>query len=156
MTSTVSIHEQLQRVNYWQSDYASLESLKQIAKELLALPESDRRHVIYYYNLYSRNKVEESYKLLLLMRLLFDVPENYSGNHTPVYHTFVVLGDWTVDTEGVNFLSPLGYDESGNIILKYESVGWVCYGYCPYYYEGNREYDFFIDHFRLRESADLQ
>ena len=154
LISTASVFEYSQRTADWQSNSFSLEPLKEVAKELLTLSENDRRQTIYLYNFYSRNRLEDSYKLFILMRLLFDVPENYSGIDAQKFDNFISEG--RISTSGFNYLSPLGYDENRKIILRYVNNGWACFGYCPYYYEGNREYDFFINHFPLRNSADLQ
>lgn len=158
VVSVVTVYYRMSEIAAWAESGANVDveeeyfdELKEVARFLLRRSEHSRRLAIVAYNLHSRNNLAASGGLFYLMRLLFDLPEDYEGNDLRHFENFVGEGD----SPG-NLLWPLGYDENGELILKYEVRMWVCYGLCPYYYEGQREYDYFAARFPLRSVDELE
>jgi hypothetical protein len=125
-----------------------LTDLKQIADHLLNLSERERRLTIAAYNLYARDNFSASINLLLLMRIVFDVPEDYQLDNCWLHH--IIFGE---GMDGCNLLWPLGYDSNGDLILAYKVWGVQCFGLCLHIYDGIGEYDFFKARFPLRPAG---
>jgi hypothetical protein len=138
-----------------------LDELKHVAHFVLSRPPQERRQIISLYNWYvNRNldfrqysNVQQYYrrifKLFLLQRLLFKVPESYP------------LGDargfvyWENSSEAnlgnaYNLLWPLGYDEDGNLVIKSLPGGFRDF------YDASAEYDYFFSHFSFRSLDELK
>jgi hypothetical protein len=142
-TPVLTMYYKMGRIQAWDGNDVELSALNDVAHSLIQQSEMSRRTTVAAYNVYSRNHIAASYKLLLLMRLLFDLPEEYRENDAQVFDNFWGEGER-------NPLWPLGYDENGQLILKYDVLGWQCFGLCPYYYDGLAEYDYFVARFPLR------
>ena len=126
-----------------------LDKLKRVACFLLKQSERDRRVIVATYNIYARAHTDDlpiSSKLYLLLRLIFDVPEEYSRNNAKFFGGWRGWLEERTLAEGgtANLLWPLGY-QSQRLVLKGTLAGY--YG-LPY--NGLGEYDYFASHFPLR------
>ena len=133
-----------------------LDDMEQIACLLLKQSERDRRCMIAVYNAYARiraDHISHSSKLYLLLRLLFDVPEEYPADAARFFGGWVGLEDprrTLPESETVNLLWPLGYQDQ-QLVLK--GTFWLYFG-LPY--NGLGEYDYFVSRFLLRSVDDLE
>jgi hypothetical protein len=148
--SVLSLYSKMERIQAWDGHQVDLDALNSTAYQLSLQPDWSRRATIATYQIYSCDRVDASYKLFLLMRLLFDVPEEYEGSDARGFDIFFGEERARSISGSHNFLWPLGYDESGQLILKYNVWGYMCLGLCSCYYKGLEEYDYFAARFPLR------
>jgi hypothetical protein len=140
-------------VGFYELETYPLDDLKQIARFLLEQPEQDRRRMIAAYCAYAEPRTDDLAllsKLYLLLRLLFDVPEDAD--------VAAVFGGWMGEggpypydgSETINLLWPLGYQDH-RLVLK---SGLGQYLGAPY--NGLAEYDYFASHFLWRTMDELE
>jgi len=135
-----------------------LNEMKQIACFLLEQPEQSRRHVIAVYQDYIEiraqndigNSIPSAFKLYVLLRLLFDVPEDYPRNEARFFGGWMASLPRERNSETVDMLWPLGYQNDQLIIKDSYST------YSGSVYNGLGEYDYFADRFPLRSVGDLE
>lgn len=140
-----------------------LDKLKEVALFLLEQPEHNHRHIIIMYQTYIEVRswkdgafedVPPASKLYLLLRLLFQVPEEHPSDDSRFF------GDWIgipagphqrdPDNTFTNLLWPLGYEDH-NLVLKASYLN-----YRGFPYSGLAEYDYFSSRFQLREKPELK
>lgn len=151
--STIKFFSMMQKVSVERNQHdwdTYLDSMKDITRFLLELSKQERSRLIKLYSTYARYSkdcnIPGGYNLLILNRLLHDVPEHYFRD--PPGFGFV----WAGSTQ--EMMWPLAYDEEGRIV--FEDTALILgggYGLC---HNGFAEYDFFDEHFALRLSTDLE
>ena len=147
-----------------------LNDAKQIAVFLLEQSERDRRRIIAMYQNYIEvcswkagvSALPPASKLYILLRLLYDVPEDYPQDQAKFFGGWMSLlvredGSLTMGvpthaygSETVDLLWPLGY-QNGQLILKSNF-----FAYSGFPYDGIGEYDYFTSRFTLRSVDDLE
>jgi hypothetical protein len=133
----------------------SLSHTKQAACFLLNHSEAERRRIIVVYLSHTNAFLplgDASDRLYLLLRVLFDLPQEYPAREAKSFAAYIVLGGphpYDPDKESVNLLWPLGYQD-GKLVLTNQTVGYIG---PPY--EGLDEYDYFAARFPLRSREEL-
>lgn len=147
-----------------------LNDAKQIAVLLLEQSGQDRRRIIVMYQMYievcswkaNASALPSASKLHVLLRLLYDVPEDYPQDQAKFFGGWMSLlvredGSLTmgVPTHAygsgtVDLLWPLGYQD-GQLVLKNNY-----FAYSGFPYDGIGEYDYFTSRFALRSVDDLE
>ena len=174
--STIKFFQMMERVPSWTEvtnantmETYPLDEMKQVACWLLEQPDQNRRRIIAAYQIYIEicswkagafDDLPPASKIFVLLRLLFDVPEEYPRDEARFFGGWIILrvredGDWTMDDpptrEGtVNMLWPLGY-EDGRLVLK-----GTIFAYRGFPYDGLWEYDYFASRFPLRAADELK
>ena len=144
---------------------------KQIARLLLEQTEQDRRRMIAVYQVYIEilswkpgpgSESSSASKLFVLLRLLFDVPEEYPRDEARFFGGWIILRvhedeiltmDAPTREDGnmmVNLLWPLTY-ENEQLVLQ-----GTIFAYRGFPYDGMGEYDYFASHFLLRSVDELK
>jgi hypothetical protein len=159
LSPRISFFDMMEKVPAWTTvasyelDTYPLDEMKQIARFLLEQPERDRRRMIAAYCAYAEPHTDDLAllsKVYLLLRLLFDVPEESD--------VVAIFGAWMGEngpypyngSETVNLLWPLGYQDQ-RLVLK---SGFEMYLGGPY--NGLAEYDYFASHFPWRTTDELE
>ncbi len=175
VVSTVEFFYQMEKLPPWPGKVSEntreaypFDQMRQIAHRLLEQPEQDRRQVIAAYHTYiklcdyesSPAAARPASKLYVLLRLLFDVSEDYPRDQAKFFGAWtilrmednsqIMLPPTSEDERTINLLWPLGY-ENGRLVLKGAVVS-----NRGFTYDGLGEYDYFVARFPFRAMEDLK
>jgi hypothetical protein len=92
-------------------------------------------------------------RLFLLLRVLFDLPEDHPASETPIFAAYVGPGSpypYDYSQETINLLWPLGYKDGELVLTTKYAVG-----YMGGPYQALAEYDYFMANFPLRRNKEL-
>lgn len=164
--STIKFFHMMERIPSWTEvtnantiETYPLDDMKQVACWLLEQPDRSRRRIIAAYQMYIEicswkagafDDLPPASKIFVLLRLLFDVPEDYPRDAARFF------GSWRGSlahedrSATVDLLWPLGYQDH-QLVLK-----GTYFTYFGFPYDGLSEYDYFAVRFPFRSTDDLE